>query len=827
MTTHTRAIFFLTASLFVGAAQAQEPANTHEWSQYRGNPGCTGVSPDTSVKPPLKLVWSYRLDGDASSDAGAGVTVAAGNVFVNVANTKSILALNAHTGRFEWEYRDSYVGYRTVAAYSDGRLILWERQLKKRAVLALDASTGKKLWQQPLKADQGFVRRVGLPIAGGKILCSEGGDDPAVMALDEKTGKQLWRAALGKEDGTVVICPSFAGGRVFVSTIGSLAYRPAEGATIALDAASGKELWRRKNIFTNRSLVSDGKVVVCTMFAMDDTKSYLLDAKTGKSLWVGPAKFHYNSASLTDELVVIRPYGAECLGLDRDTGKERWKFQKPGVTSGCCSPAISGQYAYFGTGVVSPGDLESLASFQHVTPPRERGLSGTMHAIDLKTGKSVWQFGTANCICGDPALAYGKLYFTSRDGRVYCFAPAKAGEPTVPDAKDKTPPASALDIEALLAPKFTDRPQPGKDWPMQGGTPDRAGLAGASLKLPLEVAWKLDTGDRMVGAAAIRDGRAFVGSDSGKIIAADLKTGRKLWEFGTGAKVHCSPAVAGDLVYCGSDSGVFHALEADTGKQRWSFEAGGPVQASPAVVGGIVLFGANDHHVYALDRFTGNPLWSFKVNDYILQAPPVVHDDHVFVGQWTDWVWALDLKTGKMRWKTFIPVTIEALAYYRNKLYVRNPNWMVEVEPKTGQRLRIGMASWGWGGPAFVNNLMFQTGIQSQYGTSGATVTDLDEPGSAPNKKIPTLEEVRLLKRTLLKGAPGLGGMGTPLALGEALCFATASGKLVVTDLDGTQRWSFQLGGTCHASPVAADGIVLVGCDDGHLYAFRQKSTLP
>jgi outer membrane protein assembly factor BamB len=39
-----------------------------------------------------------------------------------------------------------------------------------------------------------------------------------------------------------------------------------------------------------------------------------------------------------------------------------------------------------------------------------------------------------NCICGDPAIAYGKLYFTSRDGSVYCFVPARPGEPAVPEA---------------------------------------------------------------------------------------------------------------------------------------------------------------------------------------------------------------------------------------------------------------------------------------------------------------------------------------------------------------------------------------------------------
>jgi outer membrane protein assembly factor BamB len=607
----------------------------------------------------------------------------------------------------------------------------------------------------------------------------------------------------------------------------SFGFRAAkEGATIALDAADGKELWRRKNIFTNRTLVSDGQVVACTMAVkQEDSKSYLLDAKTGETRWVGPVRFHYNPATLTDELVLIRPFGSECLGLDRLTGQEQWKFQIPKVTSGCCAPAISGQYAYFGTGVVSPGDTESLAAFQLVWAPRETGVAGTLHAIDLTTGKSVWHFGTANCICGDPAIAYGKLYFSSRDGCVYCFAPAGPGEPTVPEAKDQSPPAPVGTVAALLDPKLAEPPRPGKDWPMQGGDPDRAGRQDVSLQLPLELAWKLDTGDRIVGSAAIHGGKAFVGSDSGKLFGVDLRTGQKLWEFDSGGRVQCSPAAAGDLVYCGSDGGRFFALEAATGKQRWTFTAGGPIQASPGVVAGIVVFGANDHHAYALDRFTGKMLWSFRVNDYCLQAPPVVHGDRVFVGQWTDWVWALDLQTGKLQWKTFIPVTIEGLSYYRDKLYVRNPNWIVEVDPHTGKRLRIGAASWGRGGLAFVENNLFVTGIQSQYGTSGGTVTDLDEPGKMFNKIIPTLEDALLLRPKALKGNPELAGMTAPLALGETVCFATAAGKLIVTDPDGTRRWSFQLGGTCHAPPVAADGLLLVGCDDGHLYAFREQGT--
>jgi hypothetical protein len=66
-------------------------------------PGFTGVSPDASVNPPFKLLWTYRMDGDASGDAGAGVTVGGGLVYVNVLDTRSLLALDADTGRLQWE----------------------------------------------------------------------------------------------------------------------------------------------------------------------------------------------------------------------------------------------------------------------------------------------------------------------------------------------------------------------------------------------------------------------------------------------------------------------------------------------------------------------------------------------------------------------------------------------------------------------------------------------------------------------------------------------------------------------------------------------------
>lgn len=796
-------------------------AGQTEWPGYKGNGGLTGLSADASIRPPFALRWTYRLDGDASSDAGAGVTVAAGKVFVNVHNTRSIVALDATTGRFAWEFREQAIGYMTAPTYADGRLYLWLRQHKRAAVVVLDANTGMQVAEFPLSIAGLDRHRAGLPVVGGRVVCSEGGDEPAVFALDAKSGAEVWRTPLGREDGTDVGCPVAAEGRVFVATREThLWKKSAVSATIALDAATGKLLWRRRGVFARGAFSCDAEVVACGMYLSESERFHLLDARTGETRWEAPRRFHYAPATLTPNLVLIKPYGSDFIAVDRQTGRQQWEFRGR-CTSGCGSPVVAGDFAFLGTGVIAPGDLESPLAFQHghrKESPRERGVTGTLHAIDLKTGQSVWRFGTGNTICGEPALAYGRLYFASRDGCVYCFAPAQADEPTTPEAKDTSPPAAPDDVAALLA--QPDRSAE-RGWPMLGGSPTRAGRDLPTLRLPLAEAWTFDAGDRIVGAAAIREGRVVFGSDAGKLHALDLATGQRRWDVSLGGAIRCSPAVAEDLAYCGSDRGEFHALDLATGAKRWSFAAGGPVRGSPVVVGGVVLFGANDHHLYALDRRTGRKLWSFRAGDYCVQVPPVVQGDRVFCGQWTERVYALDAKSGRELWQSYVPVSVESLAVHRDSLWVRNVHYVVELDPASGERRRLGDASWGWGGMAFRQNKLFVSGIQSQYGTSGATVTDLDDPGQ-PIEKAPTLESVRRLRGKSLLGREELASMGTPLVVGEHLVFASVRGKLSLTAPDGKVLWSTKLGASCHATPVAADGFLVVGDDAGRMHAFRE-----
>src|SRR5690606_19719147 len=122
------AVWFVSSLLALPASVLAGP-EVSAWPQHRGNAGATGVSRDESVKPPLRMVWSYRCDSDTTGDAGAGLTVAGGKVFCNMIMTHSILTLDAETGGFCWEFTHPDMHYQQTSSYADGRLLVWLHRL--------------------------------------------------------------------------------------------------------------------------------------------------------------------------------------------------------------------------------------------------------------------------------------------------------------------------------------------------------------------------------------------------------------------------------------------------------------------------------------------------------------------------------------------------------------------------------------------------------------------------------------------------------------------------------------------------------------------------
>jgi len=76
---------------------------------------------------------------------------------------------------------------------------------------------------------------------------------------------------------------------------------------------------------------------------------------------------------------------------------------------------------------------------------------------------------------------------------------------------------------------------------------------------------------------------------------------------------------------------------------------------------------------------------------------------------------------------------------------------------------------------------------------------------------------------TLIRCAPAVvGGLvycGFDSGMFPALAEETI--EATMTDHQGNRLWNDRRGGACHAAPVAADGLLVVGCDDAFVYGFR------
>ena len=119
----------------------------------------------------------------------------------------------------------------------------------KRAI-AIDIATGNQLWNFDLEWDPGVPRVVccglnnrGVALFDGKVYVSA--IDAHVYALDAKTGKQLWKTKIAewKEGYSITSAPSVVNGIVMSGMTGG--EYGVRGFVVGLDAQTGKEVWRR------------------------------------------------------------------------------------------------------------------------------------------------------------------------------------------------------------------------------------------------------------------------------------------------------------------------------------------------------------------------------------------------------------------------------------------------------------------------------------------------------------------------------------------------------------------------------------------------------
>jgi outer membrane protein assembly factor BamB len=233
----------------VTLAALPSTAPAADWPQFRG-PNRDGISAETGLLRKWPAAGPKQLWSTPVGQGYAGAAIVAGRVYFEdydeAAGDFLVRCLTLADGKELWRFKESrrirpnHAVTRTVPA-TDGRYVF---SLDPKAVLhALDARTGKEVWRRDLVQAYGskippWYNGQNPLIEKDRVLIAPVGSQALVVALDKATGKEIWRTP--NPDGWLLSHSSLTPARI--GGVDQYLLSVLDG-TFAVAAADGKRLW--------------------------------------------------------------------------------------------------------------------------------------------------------------------------------------------------------------------------------------------------------------------------------------------------------------------------------------------------------------------------------------------------------------------------------------------------------------------------------------------------------------------------------------------------------------------------------------------------------
>ncbi len=550
-------------------------------------------------------------------------------------------------------------------------------------IFALSSASSLAQTSQDLKADAGTTGDVlvyGMGYSGQRF-------SPLTQINKENVSRlvPVWAYSLA----------DLQGGEGFPLVKDGVIYVTTHNATVAVDALSGKQIWRVIHDYPPETLrvvccgiVNRGAAIYEGMIirALMDDRLVALDAATGKEVWTAKSPdpvTHANGYAMTgaplvvDGVVIMGVAGAEYShrglleGYDAKTGNHLWRLYtipakgEPGSETWEGDSALTGGGSSWVTGTYDPElDLVywGIGNPAPWNPRARKGdnlFTNSIFAIRPKTGERVWYYqatpqdpfdydavqtpviATIN-VDGNPRKV---VMQANRSGFLYVLD-AKDGRLIAANAYGKVNWADGVDREtgrplgtdvlkgALEGRTVTVWPSISgvTNWQHMSFSPQTGMLyintihVGMTYQAPDPP--KLAPG-KPSGPGTVK--RTTVTDDPnvrGFLKAVDPLTGKSKWETPYKSPNFSSTMVTGsNLVFTGVMTGEFQALDADTGKILWSFQTPSGIVGQPITwerngkqyvtvmsgIGGVYAQRAGDPNLENLP--TGASLWTFALFD--------------------------------------------------------------------------------------------------------------------------------------------------------------------------------------------------------------------
>ncbi|HWK41592.1 MAG TPA: PQQ-binding-like beta-propeller repeat protein [Croceibacterium sp.] len=200
-------------------------------------------------------------------------------------------------------------------------------------------------------------------------------------------------------------------------------------------------------------------------------------------------------------------------------------------------------------------------------------------------------------------------------------------KPTTPTVGNRTPVLSRISSEIKPDPALASvavvvpAAQTNADWPQAGGNAAKSTghltLSAAPTRVWTASIPGSSVRRRLAAAPVVGGGMLFAVDSDGQVHAFDAATGARRWthqvdvarelrdaNFGGGA------SYADGKVYVTSGAGDVLALDAQSGNQLWRVKPAGPLRGSPTIAFNAVYVMTQDNQIHALNVTNGAPIWS-------------------------------------------------------------------------------------------------------------------------------------------------------------------------------------------------------------------------
>ncbi|KRG63853.1 lipoprotein [Stenotrophomonas humi] len=277
-------------------------------------------------------------------------------------------------------------------------------------------------------------------------------------------------------------------------------------------------------------------------------------------------------------------------------------------------------------------------------------VEGGVHALDLQTGKEVWEYKPAKekkkpklRLSGGPGVGEGLVVVGTLDGQVIALDASNGTEKW----KSRVP-GEVIAAPAIAQGLVFVRSNDGRTTALDAATGEQRWFNAQELP-SLTV-----RGNAPVVAGP---GVLFIGNDDGTLSALSMQDGRPLWEQSVGtpegrtelermADIDGAPVLEGNTLYVSSFKNETMAIEGPTGRPLWSRDHGGG--GGVAVTSGNVVVTDGKGTVYGLDKTSGSAMWSQQALARRSVTGAAVQGDYAVVGDYKGYLHWLRLSDGEL-----------------------------------------------------------------------------------------------------------------------------------------------------------------------------------